>query len=63
MYVARQSGVSDPLASVPPAPDEYWQRFERAALRATEAAEMDAPGLPPAFVIKAIASSDTHANR
>ena len=58
LFVAEGKGMSDPLASVPPAPDEYWEMFERAAKRSTEASELDAPGLPPAFVIQAIADQD-----
>ena len=59
LFIAQRRGVSDPLANVPAAPDEYWALFERAAKRSTEAAELDAPGMPPAFVIQAIADSDT----
>lgn len=58
IFVAQRYGISDPLAKVPAAPDTYWALFERAAKRHTEATELDAPGLPPAFVIKAVADQE-----
>ena len=61
LFVAGRQGIADPLAAVPAAPDEYWEMFELAAKRSTEAAELDAPGLPPAFVIQAIADPDPRA--
>jgi hypothetical protein len=56
--MADKIGLSDPLADVQPAPNQYWELFETAAKREMRAAELDAPGLPPAFAIQAFADSD-----
>jgi hypothetical protein len=57
-FVAERRGIADPLAHVPEAPDTYWALFERAAKRAMKAGEIQAPGLPQAFVIQAIADQE-----
>jgi hypothetical protein len=57
-FAAQRRGISDPLARVLAAPDTYWSLFERAAKRGTQAADLDAPGLPPAFVIQAVADQE-----
>jgi hypothetical protein len=65
VVLAQRRGIDDPLSRVPPAPPEYWDAFERAALRSGSAqpAELDAPGLPPSFVIQAIADRECIVSR
>ncbi len=58
IFVASRHGLSDALASVPAAPTQFWEMFEVAARHRTEAADLHAPGLPPAFVIQAVADSE-----
>ncbi len=58
IFVSERRGIADPLALVPAAPDSYWALFERAAKRSTQATELEAPGLPPSFVIQAIADRE-----
>jgi len=58
IFVGQRRGIAEPLASVPAAPDAYWSLFERAAKRSTKAVELDAPGMPPAFVIHAVADQE-----
>ena len=44
----------EPLASLGPAPEPFWEAWKRVATKQTEALELTDPSSPPAYVVNAI---------
>lgn len=60
LRLTKPKGNADPLADVPPAPEEFWEAWEAADLR-REVEEL-IPGdnsIPPAYIAQAVSTLDS----